>query len=119
MPIKPLLAALPLLFALAARGADLDGRGHPVADPLLDKLVGDWVVERSMGSRKSANRVHAEWALAHQFLRLHYEDVAVPSRFEAMVFIGYDNEESRYVAHWIDVFGGRFSETLGYGRREG
>jgi hypothetical protein len=25
----------------------------------------------------------------------------------------------RYVAHWIDVFGGRFSETLGYGKRAG
>lgn len=25
----------------------------------------------------------------------------------------------RYVAHWIDVFGGRFSETLGYGKRVG
>ena len=23
------------------------------------------------------------------------------------------------MAHWIDVFGGRFSEALGYGRREG
>jgi len=25
----------------------------------------------------------------------------------------------RYVAHWIDAFGGRFSETLGYGTRSG
>src|SRR5947209_2187974 len=33
--------------------------------------------------------------------------------------IGYDNISERYVAHWIDVFGGRFSETLGYGKRAG
>jgi hypothetical protein len=33
--------------------------------------------------------------------------------------IGYDNISERYVAHWIDVFGGRFSETLGYGKRNG
>jgi hypothetical protein len=25
----------------------------------------------------------------------------------------------RYVIHWIDVFGGRFAETLGYGQRTG
>jgi hypothetical protein len=25
----------------------------------------------------------------------------------------------RYVLHWNDVFGGRFSETLGYGTRSG
>jgi len=27
--------------------------------------------------------------------------------------IGYDNLSERYVAHWLDFFGGRFSETLG------
>jgi hypothetical protein len=31
--------------------------------------------------------------------------------------VGYDNTSERYVAHWLDVYGGRFSETLGYGRR--
>jgi hypothetical protein len=24
----------------------------------------------------------------------------------------------RYVVHWIDIFGGRFSETLGYGNSQ-
>jgi hypothetical protein len=33
--------------------------------------------------------------------------------------IGYDNMSERYVVHWIDVFGVRFSETLGYGKRVG
>jgi hypothetical protein len=33
--------------------------------------------------------------------------------------IGYDSVSERYVAHWIDVFGGRISETLGYGTRSG
>jgi len=36
-----------------------------------------------------------------------------------MVLIGYDNTSERYVVHWIDLFGGRFSETLGYGTRSG
>jgi hypothetical protein len=35
------------------------------------------------------------------------------------VFIGYDNMSERYVVQWLDTFGGRFSESLGYGRREG
>ena len=34
-------------------------------------------------------------------------------------YIGYDNMSERYVAHWLDVFGGRFSEPLGYGKRDG
>ena len=35
-----------------------------------------------------------------------------------MVFVGYDNMSERYVVHWPDIFGGRFSETLGYGKRK-
>jgi hypothetical protein len=30
--------------------------------------------------------------------------------YEAQVFIGWDEKRSRYVAHWIDVFGGPYSE---------
>lgn len=33
--------------------------------------------------------------------------------------MGYDTVSERYVLHLMDVFGGRFSETLGYGTREG
>ena len=35
------------------------------------------------------------------------------------MYLGYDNLSDRYVAHWLDVFGGRWSETLGYGHRKG
>src|SRR5437660_12322907 len=47
------------------------------------------------------------------------KETSDPSQYEAIVYIGYDNTSERYVAHWIDVFGGRFSETLGYGARDG
>jgi hypothetical protein len=47
------------------------------------------------------------------------KDLSSSPQYEAMVFIGYDNTSDRYLAHWIDVFGGRVSETLGYGTRTG
>ena len=47
------------------------------------------------------------------------KDIASPPAYDAMVFIGYDNAGERYVVHWLDNFGGRFSETLGYGVRSG
>jgi hypothetical protein len=123
------LATLSLLFALAtaahaqdskaAPPAPLDGPNRTVSDALLDKLAGDWKVVRTFPNRTEQNTVHAEWVLNHQFLEVHYRDAATPTKYEAMVFIGYDNTSERYVAHWIDVFGGRFSETLGYGTRNG
>ncbi|HEV2835962.1 MAG TPA: DUF1579 family protein [Pyrinomonadaceae bacterium] len=97
----------------------LDGPHRPFKDELLDNLVGEWKLSRKIRGRLVENTVTVDWVLNHQFLRIHMKDVATPANYEAIVFVGYDNTSERYVAHWIDVFGGRFSETLGYGKREG
>jgi hypothetical protein len=46
------------------------------------------------------------------------KDTALPSRYEAIVLIGYIYESAEYVAHWTDTFGGKFS-AIGKGRRIG
>ena len=97
----------------------LDGRNRVFRDELLDKLVGSWKLTRRIRGQTVENSVTAEWVLNHQFLLVHMKDVANPPAYEAMVFIGYDNTSERYVVHWLDNFGGRFSETLGYGVRSG
>jgi hypothetical protein len=97
----------------------LDGRNRIFHDDLLDNLVGDWKLTRKIRGQLVENSVKVDWVLNHQFLLVHMKDVSSPPNYEAMVFIGYDNTSERYVVHWIDVFGGRFSETLGYGKRSG
>ena len=78
--------------------------------------MGDWKLARQIRGQTVQNTVQVEWVLNHQFLRIHMKDAATPAQYEAMIFLGYDNASDRYVIHWIDVFGGRFSETLGYGK---
>jgi hypothetical protein len=98
--------------------APLDGPGRPLSDSLLDHLAGRWRVTRQRGRQTTMTRADADWVLNHQFVRLHYhDDSASAASYEAIVFIGYDNASERYVAHWLDIFGGRWSETLGYGTR--
>ncbi len=97
----------------------LDGRNRVFHDELLENLAGDWKLTRKIRGQSVQNTARAEWVLNHQFMRLHMKDVSNPPNYEAMVFIGYDYTSERYVAHWIDVFGGRSSETLGYGTRSG
>lgn len=97
----------------------LDGRNVMFRDQLLDNLVGDWKLTRKIREQSVENSVRVEWVLNHRFLRIHMKDAANPPVYEAMVFVGYDNTSERYVAHWLDNFGGRFSETLGYGTRSG
>ena len=97
----------------------LDGPKRILQDDLLNNLVGDWRLTRTVRAQTSLSVVHAEWVLNHQFLCVHMTDTGKPAQYEAIVYIGYDNTSERYVAHWIDIGGGRYSETLGYGSRNG
>ena len=115
--VSLMLACAGAQFAVAQE--PLDGPNRIFKDELLENLVGDWKLSRQIFGRSAENIVKADWVLNHQFLRIHMKDVATPAQYEAMVFVGYDNMSERYVAHWIDIFGGRFSETLGYGKRDG
>jgi hypothetical protein len=92
-------------------------------DDLADRMVGTWTLTGHVMGREAHHTVEAEWVLNHQFLRIHEKTAAsAPAserRYEAIWFLGYDAVSERYVLHLLDVFGGRFSETLGYGTRDG
>ena len=118
------LLALALMLPGGLFGQSLDGPNHIFSDDLLEHLAGKWSLTGDIAGRKATHSVEAEWVLNHQFLRIHEKDTAagVPGEhvaYEAIVFVGRDNMSERYVAHWLDVFGGRWSETLGYGTRSG
>lgn len=108
---------------LAQGPPPLDGPQRTFHDELMGNLVGTWRVAGTVQGQRVEQRLVGSWVHNHQFLRLEYEGLgAVPEgepRYTASVFVGFDNTSERYVAHWLDVFGGRFSETLGYGTRAG
>src|SRR6267143_45748 len=108
---------------------EVDGEHRIFQDKLLEELVGKWQVNGKIVGQQIEQYCEAHWVLNHQFLRVHFidsmarnreiKDISSHAEYEAMVFIGYDNMSERYVVHWIDIFGGRFSETLGYGTPQG
>jgi hypothetical protein len=93
------------------------------AGDLLDKMAGTWKVEGHVRTSPAHHTITAEWILNKQFLRLHEitsPDAPAPEkRYDAWWFIGYDAVSERYVVHLLDIFGPRYSETLGYGTRKG
>lgn len=112
-----LCAIAALLLALAPLCAQDPAGPKALNDPLLDKFVGDWKVERKFGNgRVAKNLLHGEWVLQHQFIELHYYDPAVPPNYEAKILIGYDEVGKRYICHWADRFGGSYS-TDGFAPR--
>ncbi len=97
----------------------LDGPHRPFQDSLFEHLTGTWSMAGAVRGRPATYALRGDWVLNHQFLRLDMRDATEPPAYQATVYIGYDNASERYVAHWLDAFGGRFSETLGYGQRSG
>jgi hypothetical protein len=92
-------------------------------DTLAGHITGTWKVDGNVLGREAHHEINAEWMLNHQFLRIHEKTAATAPaserRYEAIWFLGYDEVSERYVLHLIDIFGGRYSETLGYGTRNG
>src|SRR5262244_2905307 len=86
-------------------------------DDLLDQMVGFWDLTGTVRGQPVHERTDAEWILNHQFLRIHRKEIE--GMHEALMYIGYDTVSERFVAHLLDTFGGRGSETLGYGIRTG
>jgi hypothetical protein len=90
---------------------------------LVRNLEGSWKLGGKVGSRDAHHDVEAEWVLNRQFLCIREKTSAdAPAserRYDAIWYLGYDAVSERYVLHLMDTFGARFSETLGYGTRDG
>jgi hypothetical protein len=114
-----LLIVLVAGWAAVRSGAQTPTEWH---DDLADHMIGKWKLEGQVMGRDAHHEVEAEWVLNHQLVRIHEKtEASAPGsekRYEAIWFLGYDAISERYVLHLLDVFGGRFSETLGYGTRD-
>lgn len=107
-----------LLFALLLVAGGVSAQDRAFNDPFIERLAGDWTLTRQIRGKEVENTVHAEWVLNHQFLQVHMRDSAQPPAYEALIYVGYQHAEQRYVVHWLDVYGGKGS-ALGYGKRSG
>ncbi|MBS1705850.1 MAG: hypothetical protein JST40_08245 [Armatimonadetes bacterium] len=82
---------------------------------LLNELVGEWRIFRQFPNRTAENTATIDWVLDHHWLRIAMKDVAVPSRYEAHVYITRMVSDGTYSIHWLDTFGGTLPESLGTG----
>lgn len=89
----------------------------PLHDDLLDQMVGFWDLTGTVRGQPVHDHMSCDWTLNHQFMRVHRKEVDGPH--ESLMYIGYDTISERFVAHLLDSYGGRGSETLGYGIRNG
>ncbi len=94
-------------------------------DPLLDHLIGKWVLHGTIQGRETTHNIDSEWVLGHQYVRLHEvsreKNAQGRAEYEAIVFIGWDQVSSEYACLWLDTTGGGgiSSQVIGHAKRAG
>lgn len=100
------------LFSLSVVGQESSARPDHLEKPefqdaLLDKMVGEWVMESKMQDQILLQDMSVKWALHHRYLQIYQLSREVikggGTGYEAEAFIGWDKASSRYVTLWLDV----------------
>lgn len=94
-------------------------------DPLLDRLIGKWVLQGTIDGKETTHDIVVEWVLDHEYVRLHEvsreNNAQGKAGYEAIVFIGWDESSSQYACLWLDSTGGGglTDPTIGRAKRSG
>ena len=109
-----------ILFSLSA-----SAQQAAFQDPLLDHLIGKWVLQGTIGGSATTHDIDAEWVLGHEYVRIHEvsreKDAKGRPAYEAIVFIGWDQPSSQYACLWLDSTGGGglTGQAIGHAKRGG
>jgi hypothetical protein len=113
--VASLVLAFPTVYAQQVKFQDV----------LLDRLIGNWVLQGTIDGRETTHDIVAEWVLDHEYIRLHEvsreKDTRGQAAYEAIVFIGWDEPSSQYLCLWLDSTGGGglSDPTIGRAKRSG
>lgn len=95
-------------------------------DPLLDRMIGEWVLQGIIAGDSTTHDVVFEWVLDHYYVRFHEvaretDPATGKAAYEAIVFIGWDEPSQQYACLWLDSTGGGglSAQAIGYGAASG
>ena len=120
------LLLLPLVLLLGSMVAiPLRAQTTNAPDPLLDRLIGRWVLQGRMAGKQVTHDVSSEWRLGNEYVELHEisrERTANGSpAYEAIVYLGRDPRTHEYAVLWLDNtdYGGFDPAGTGHGKAAG
>jgi hypothetical protein len=97
--LAALIAAMGLVGHAAAASSSLN-------DPLLDKLVGAWVLRGDIAGKPVTHSVKVQWVLAHEYIQIREtsrsKTAAGAPDYDAIVYIGWDRDLKQYACLWLD-----------------
>ncbi len=89
----------------------------PVNAPLLDHLVGRWVLQGKIAGKDTTHDVNAEWVLEHHYLLIHevsrQKNEKGEPQYQATIYIAWNEPTKEYACIWLDVYGGLTPASIG------
>jgi hypothetical protein len=89
----------------------------PVNSPLLDHLVGKWLLQGTIAGQDTTHDVDAEWVLEHHYLLIHevsrQKNGKGEPQYQATIYLGWNEATKEYGCVWLDVYGGLTTESIG------
>lgn len=120
MARKLVISVLVLLAASSVFGQERGFR-----DPLLEHMVGRWVLQGTIDGKETKHDIVAEWVLGHEYLKFHEVSREKNSRgdseYEAIVLVGVGQKSQGYACLWLDTTSGigLSNNGIAQGKREG
>jgi hypothetical protein len=102
------LAALAATIALVAQSRV--AASSALKDPLLDRLIGTWVLRGDIAGKQVTHAVKVQWVLAHEYIQIRETSRSRTAdgapEYDAIVYIGWDPDLKQYACLWLDSTGG-------------
>jgi hypothetical protein len=103
--------AIAMLLAISGRYSPQAFAGNSsLSDPLLEHLVGTWVLRGEIAGKSVTHAVKVHWVLDHEYIQIHEtansKTAAGAPQYEAIVYIGWDPDLKKYACLWLDSTGG-------------
>jgi hypothetical protein len=119
--VKSFLSSITVVLLMAASFSHAEVPESPSdARPgLLRSLDGNWVMSGDVKGKPVSYTMVAAPALQGAFTEMRMKDVQVPAKYEAAVFIGYDEASQTILVHWMDSYGAKYSIPHGTGHIAG
>jgi hypothetical protein len=95
------------LGAIALLAASVAGAQQTtVPDPLLDHMIGRWILRGRIAGRATTHDVTCQWVLGHEYVEMREvsrERTGTGSpTYEAIVYVGRDPRSREYAVMWLD-----------------
>jgi hypothetical protein len=108
-----------LEYNTAASASD-ENLHSQVGEPLLDLLVGKWVLRGTIDGKETTHDFDAEWVLNREYVRIHEVSRDLGSNgapsYEAIVFIRWNPKSSEYACLFLDSTGAADFPRMPIGR---